>query len=605
MIGAILMALFLLLSYPIRRLIYRPKPRGRSRFRRAVILGLDGLEPTIVEQGIKEGWMPHFAQLSQIGSSQHLGTTCPPLSPVAWSTFATGVNPARHGIFDFVHRDGQMQLKLSMASIQSHGSGRSAKTSYRFGRKARSFWSILGEHGIFSHVLRVPVSWPPERFNGVQLSAMGAPDLRGSQGTYTLFSCQEEPLSNGDLVLWESQHSDYFAVLRLDHVGELNLRLSSQGKLSWPGHSEQLQPGRLTQWRTLPIGKALALGQFLLLSPIGHPPRLYLSALQIHPRHPLWPISSPAYYSQSLAQLHGDFATCGMAEDTGALEDGILTRQQFLEQADQIHQQRRHQFLHMLSRTGKDSATVAVFDGSDRVSHMAFEDEETMRDLYKIMDALVGETLERVSPQDLLIVLSDHGFKKVHACVDLNCWLSQQGLFVKAEDGTIDWTRTKVVFLGLSGLHFNLLGREPQGCLAAEEVEGLTTFLVQEIPKLVDPKTQQPLVAKVFPSRQIYSGPYLEHAPDLVVAFQCGYRSLKQASHGQASQRLLWENPTAWCADHCFHPAQVPGVLYSNQKLRGGAHLRDLAPTMLDCFGVACPEYLEGRSLLEPLGSAP
>ena len=116
---------------------------------------------------------------------------------MAWSTFATGVSPAKHNIFDFLNRS----LKSCVPELSSCRV-RPARRALRIGRlriplwrptvemlrKSQTFWKILGEHSIGSTVLRVPITFPPEEFDGRLLSAMCTPDLRGTQGSFTLFS---------------------------------------------------------------------------------------------------------------------------------------------------------------------------------------------------------------------------------------------------------------------------------------------------------------------------------------------------------------------------------------------------------------------------------
>ena len=80
--------------------------KKRSDFdKRIIILGMDGLSPDIIEQMMSEGKLPHFTQLKEKGSYKRLTTTNPSQSPVAWSGFATGKNPGKHGLFDFIKRD--------------------------------------------------------------------------------------------------------------------------------------------------------------------------------------------------------------------------------------------------------------------------------------------------------------------------------------------------------------------------------------------------------------------------------------------------------------------------------------------------------------------
>ena len=73
--------------------------------RRVIVLGVDGMDYDLVRDLMARGRMPHFAQLAQSGAFAPLRTTVPPQSPVAWSTFITGLDPGRTGIFDFIHRD--------------------------------------------------------------------------------------------------------------------------------------------------------------------------------------------------------------------------------------------------------------------------------------------------------------------------------------------------------------------------------------------------------------------------------------------------------------------------------------------------------------------
>jgi hypothetical protein len=179
--------------WPFRMLWSLMTRSGLTRRRKVIFLGFDGLDPAITEKMMSEGQLPNFARLRDEGSYRRLRTTFPALSPVAWSTFATGVNPARHNIFDFLNRDlrsyapelssakvwpasrilrlGKWSIPLSRATVEMR-------------RKSEPFWKILGRHAVRSTILRVPVTFPPEAFNGrTQLSQPGKvrfPDQRAS-----------------------------------------------------------------------------------------------------------------------------------------------------------------------------------------------------------------------------------------------------------------------------------------------------------------------------------------------------------------------------------------------------------------------------------------
>ncbi|NIY18409.1 MAG: nucleotide pyrophosphatase, partial [Nitrospinaceae bacterium] len=146
---------------------------------------------------MNEGKLPNLARLRAEGTFLPLQTTYPPISPVAWSTFQTGGNPGQHNIYDFLARDRTTYLPF-LSSAQIRGANKNlrlgkyviplGKPETKLLRKSKPFWAYLGEAGIFSSVLRVPITFPPEKFSGVLLAGMCVPDLRGSQGTFSFYT---------------------------------------------------------------------------------------------------------------------------------------------------------------------------------------------------------------------------------------------------------------------------------------------------------------------------------------------------------------------------------------------------------------------------------
>ena len=188
------------------------RAHARARVKRFVILGLDGMEPTLAERYMAEGKLPNLSKLKEQGTYSRLATTLPPLSPVAWSTFLTGCNPGKHAIFDFLTRDKRNYMP-ALSSVNIRPPSRTlklgpyriplGKADIRLLRKGKPFWNVLGEHGIFSDIIRVPITFPPERFRGVLLSAMCVPDLRGSQGTFTYYTTRaaaDDEFTSGETV---------------------------------------------------------------------------------------------------------------------------------------------------------------------------------------------------------------------------------------------------------------------------------------------------------------------------------------------------------------------------------------------------------------------
>ena len=171
--------------------------RRRARASRVVVVGLDGLDPGLAEQWMASGDLPNLRRLAEAGGFRRLATTLPAITPAAWSSFSTGVDPSRHGIFDFVTRD-PLTYRPTLSSVdisrrrRSFGIGRWRlsweRPVLRSRRYSELFWRYLGRAGVFSSIIRMPITFPAEPFRGVLLSGMCVPDLRGTQGECTLFT---------------------------------------------------------------------------------------------------------------------------------------------------------------------------------------------------------------------------------------------------------------------------------------------------------------------------------------------------------------------------------------------------------------------------------
>jgi predicted AlkP superfamily phosphohydrolase/phosphomutase len=103
----------------------------------------------------------------------------------------------------------------------------------------------------------------------------------------------------------------------------------------------------------------------------------------------------------------------------------------------------------------------------------------------------------------------------------------------------------------------------------------------------------------VFDAREIYTGPYLGNGFDLVAGYNSGYRASWDGATGKVGGAVIEDNTRAWSGDHCVDPREVPGVLFTSEKIEAeSAHIMDIAPTALAYFGIAAPRYMDGRSLI-------
>jgi predicted AlkP superfamily phosphohydrolase/phosphomutase len=568
--------------------------RRRTQFRKAIFLGFDGLDPVITEKLMAEGKLPNFARLRDRGSYRRLRTTFPALSPVAWSTFATGVNPAKHNIFDFLSRDLQTYApELSSAKVWpatrflriGKWSFPLSRAAVEMRRKSEPFWKILGAHAVRSTILRVPVTFPPEAFNGRELSAMCTPDLLGTQGTYSRFTAAEGALAGP-----EGTHVPF-------RVQDTRIEIQ--------GESYPITLGEYTPWIRLKFGRARGIVRFLL---IRREPEidLYATPVQIDPENPALPISHPPFYAIYLAKLLGTYATLGLAEDTWALNEGAIGEDAFLRQAELIQKEREAMFFSALERTRR-GVVACVFDTTDRVQHMFHGRPEVIEPLYCDMDRIVGKTLAYADPDTALFILSDHGFCAFRRGVNLNSWLLRErylsldtGLTASGEylEG-IDWAKTRAYTFGLGGLYLNLRGREALGILSKQEAAKLLDELVRKLTGLADEETGETAIQSVYRASDIYRGPYLNAAPDLIVGYAPGYRASWDAATGRVTSAIFEDNRKAWRGDHCVDPPLVPGVLFSNLKITAAdPGIEDMAPTALSLFGVEAPAWMEGRPVI-------
>jgi predicted AlkP superfamily phosphohydrolase/phosphomutase len=298
------------------------------------------------------------------------------------------------------------------------------------------------------------------------------------------------------------------------------------------------------------------------------------------------------------------------------LNDGAIDEDAFLKQAEFIQREREAMFFSALDHL-RAGVLACVFDTSDRVQHMFYRHLDSanrhagvIERMYRDMDRLVGEAMARVDTETAFFVLSDHGFCSFRRGVNLNSWLRLNG-YLALRDGAeesgeyfegIDWTRTRAYTFGLGGLYLNLRGREARGIVDPAEAGALKAELIESLSGLKD--DGEVAIQNVYAASEIYRGPYLSAAPDMIVGYARGYRTSWDAALGKATRRVFEDNLKAWSGDHCVDPGLVPGVLFSNLKVAAGdPGIEDMAPTALSLFGIEAPVWMEGRAVFGDAGS--
>jgi predicted AlkP superfamily phosphohydrolase/phosphomutase len=593
--------------------------------RQVIVIGVDGMDPEFVERHWAD--LPNLARLRDQGGFTRLATTTPPQSPVAWSTFATGLDPAEHRIFDFIHRD-----PLTFEPFLSMGQTRPPRFHIPLGpydlpltrpqivsfRRGTPFWQLLAQHRIPVSVIRMPANYPPLDA-GEALSGMGTPDLLGTQGTFSFYTddpgVMPGPVSGGMMIRTDlaDGHAEQRIEgppnsLRRDHRAAsviLNVDIDPEEPVARLASGESVAVVREGEWSDwLPVDFTLiphlasVRGMFRVFARQLHPRfELYVSPINVDPTSPDLPISAPSGFSRLLARKTGRYATLGIPEDTSALRQGVFNLLEFLSQSRLALNEERKLLDESLKRF-RDGFLFFYFSSVDQNSHVLWgrHDAELM-EFYRAVDDAVGE-VERRIPAAELMVMSDHGFAPFARAVNLNTWLYEQGFLAlrtplrgdEASLENVDWSRTKLYAMGLNGLYVNLAGRERYGIIhPGEERLGLIREARAKLLAFTDP---------ISGAAVVESATMTSAGPDLIVGYARGYRASWQTTLGGFSSSVLDNNDDAWIADHCISAAQVPGVLFTSGKLRlANPGLADLPVSLLSIFGLPPGTGMAGRSV--------
>ena len=615
--------------------------KTRPVTQQVVVLGFDGCDPTLAAKWMAEGKLPNLARLAKEGTFETLGTTNPPESPVAWATFATGLNPGGTGIFDFLKRDPKTYLpELALVSHQ--------KPKFLFGwipirgpkvtneRDGVPFYVSAADAGYKTTVLRMPLEFPPHKVPGGKLWAgLSVPDVRGTWGTFFYFGSELTQWDVGDtefggkLVRLElnGHHAHAEVEGPVDPTSDEFKRISvpiefdeapgnDSVTISLAGHQESVQETHWSHWfrvkfRINAFLSVSAICKFYVLE-VSPDLRVYMSPLNIDPESPVLPISYPANYTSQLAKKIGLFKTLGWWHDTWALNEEKIDEGVFLEDLFDTMKSLEDVTLDEL-KNDPPSLLVSIFTSTDSVSHMFFRllDPQHPRydpalaakygdailRVYEQMDKTVGEVEKNMKPGATLIIVSDHGFHSWRKGFNTNTWLVKNGYMVlknpNAEEKSynleqlfgqgsffpnVDWEHTRAYAVGLGQIYLNERGREAQGIVnPGPQADRLAEEIKQKLLAYRDPDTNEPVLEDVYLGREIFHGPHMDEAPDLQLDFHIGYRTSWQTSLGAIPAGIVEANMKKWSGDHCASDPKDTGGVFFSNR-----KLTTAAPSIMD-----------------------
>jgi predicted AlkP superfamily phosphohydrolase/phosphomutase len=318
-----------------------------------------------------------------------------------------------------------------------------------------------------------------------------------------------------------------------------------------------------------------------------------------------------------------------MPEEQEALKDGVFDDDDYLEQVGLVQEDTRRMVDMAIDRFAPGDATFVYFSDIDLQCHMlwrhgdpkypnapqhpAFDaaaaqgHRHDIEKFYRDVDTALGEVRKRLPKDTLLIVMSDHGFQPFSRDVHLNGWLRENGYLVMKDGKTtgytvgddVDWSKTRAYGIGFNGLYVNMKGREAQGIVEPAAAGALIREISSKLESFTDPKNGERVVLRVDRNTEIYSGPRVADAPDMLVGYNRGYGASDESALGEITEDVLADNESRWSGSHLMAPEVVPGILVINRKLpRDGHGLTDLTATLFSHYKIQPLPGMTGEPIL-------
>ncbi len=503
------------------------------------VLGLDGASPEIIESLIDRGRLPSFKALKDGGASGKLRTTIPPITGSAWSSFMTGKNPGKHGIFDFIYRkEGSYELSPISARM----------------RKGKAFWTIATEADRKVCIFNVPVTYPPDPVNGIMVSGMLTPSGR-NDFTHPFSIAKELDRVAGKYQIhitesYSRKQEDRF----LKHLYEVTSK------------QKQAMDFLLSQ-EDWDLFVAVYQG---------------IDVLQ----HELWHTYDRRHFR------HGQYE-----------ERYIDVIPQFYEYMDSIlcdvmdWCERENAILVVMSDHGAGALKKLFYVNNFLIKKGFLKLRKRVMTRFKHLLFRLG-----VSPMTFYHILLSVGLGRLKHKTRFgqgSSWLKK--FFLSFED--VDWGTSKAYAIGSTAgqIYVNLEGREPGGIIRrGEEYKAVREEIIKELRGLTDPETGHHVIEEIYRKEELYSGPHTLTAPDIVFLPK-GLEIVAFGEYEFASHRTLDYSRGLSSSHRMDGILMVKGAgLKSNSTIING-NIMDIAPTILYLMGLPVDPDMDGMVLKDAI----
>jgi len=524
--------------------------------KKVFVLGLDGATFDLINPWVKEGKLPHIAGLMKEGVSGDLTSTVPDHSAPAWSTFITGKNPGKHGIFYFSeHVQKNYQVRFINASM----------------RDGPSLWKIISDANGKVGILNVPMTYPPQKVNGFMIAGMDSPGPE-SGFTYPQDIYQELQTNIGKYIIEPGLWS-------FISKGQIDESIRKQ---------KEAVKQRFTAMRYLMDHYPW---DFFMTVFTATDRAQHVFWKYMDPQHPLYNTTFKQKYGSHILSIYQD-----MDEIIHYLLKKLGDETLFMIMSDHGAgpcSAKSFYLNNWLREKGllayKDSFEPGALKISSRFKNALYTNwlGRLPRRAWRALAREKKEFIKKVIPGLRDFAASHYYFSRID--------MGKSKAYAE-ESKTFIWINKKVG---------NSTGMVSPG----KEYEGLRDFIISELHDLKCPETHEPIIERAYRKEEIYHGRNLDKAPDVVVTFRPrGYVPRPSYSVGsnvilKTLQRENLEKNEFNLRENARH--QINGILMMRGKMlkRGysvkRAHIMDLAPTILYAMGLPIPDDMDGKVLAD------
>jgi predicted AlkP superfamily phosphohydrolase/phosphomutase len=518
--------------------------------RKVLVLGLDGATWDVLLPLVEAGLMPNLGGLMGRGVSSPLVSLLPPVTATAWSSFVTGLNPGKHGVFEFLLR----RKGLAAAAISKRNPFGEVPVNSTL-RDGLPVWQIASRAGMKSVVVGIPITYPPSEINGLMISDFLTPygkrdftwprsllaDLESRFGPYRLYHREVYSRRAAGRVIDELYDVLDFNVKVTRHL------LATQDWNLFMSHFWGTDRAQHELWHVLD---------------------------QDHPRH------DPAEARTSGPRLKGFYEALdrGLGEitrDAGECDIIVASDHGF----GPIH-------VYLAFNVWLWQRGYLKFrnDPATLLKRLAYRLGLTPVLFYRISMAL-GLARLRLSG-------GFHSRQKMQMLLN--------AFFLSLDN--VDWARTTAYSRGNYGqIYVNLKGREPWGSVApGEEYDRVRNSIRDDLLAAVDPRTGRPMFERVHLREELYRGPYVDEAPDLVfLPRDMRYKALGTLDFTSNTFSFpVYGNSGDHRLDGIFLGV---GPSFRRAVRLDQLSIMDVAPTVLYLLGLGVPNQMDGRVMMDAL----